>query len=204
MAITTEQIKSLREETGAGILDCRKALQDANGDFDKALKYLREKGLATAANRADREASEGIVELYSHGDGRVGVMVEVNCETDFVARSDIFRTYAHELALQIAAMSPQYISEQDIPDSVLEEEREKASTYAREEGKPEGIIERIVEGRVNKFMDEACLMRQQYIRDDGLTVQELHSQNVGSIGENMIVRRFVRWELGEESSTDSE
>jgi elongation factor Ts len=204
MAITTEQIKSLREETGAGILDCRKALQDANGDFDKALKYLREKGLATAANRADREASEGIVELYSHGDGRVGVMVELNCETDFVARSDIFRTYAHELALQIAAMSPQYISEQDIPDSVLEEEREKASTYAREEGKPEGIIERIVEGRVNKFMDEACLMRQQYIRDDGLTVQELHSQNVGSIGENMIVRRFVRWELGEESSTDSE
>jgi elongation factor Ts len=204
MAITTEQIKSLREETGAGILDCRKALQDANGDFDKALKYLREKGLATAANRADREASEGIVELYSHGDGRVGVMVEVNCETDFVARSDIFRTYAHELALQIAAMSPQYISEQDIPDSVLEEEREKARTYAREEGKPEGIIERIVEGRVNKFMDEACLMRQQYIRDDGLTVQELHSQNVGSIGENMIVRRFVRWELGEESSTDSE
>ena len=204
MAITTEQIKSLREETGAGILDCRKALQDANGDFDEALKYLREKGLATAANRADREASEGIVELYSHGDGRVGVMVELNCETDFVARSDIFRTYAHELALQIAAMSPQYISEQDIPDSVLEEEREKARTYAREEGKPEGIIERIVEGRVNKFMDEACLMRQQYIRDDGLTVQELHSQNVGSIGENMIVRRFVRWELGEESSTDSE
>lgn len=204
MAITTEQIKSLREETGAGILDCRKALQDANGDIDKALNYLREKGLATAANRADREASEGIVELYSHGDGRVGVMVELNCETDFVARSEKFRTYAHELALQIAAMSPQYISEQDIPDSVLEEEREKARTYAREEGKPEGIIERIVEGRVNKFMDEACLMRQQYIRDDGLTVQELHSQNVGSIGENMIVRRFVRWELGEESSTDSE
>jgi len=204
MAITTEQIKSLREETGAGILDCRKALQDANGDFDKALKYLREKGLATAANRSDREASEGIVELYSHGDGRVGVMVELNCETDFVARSEKFRTYAHELALQIAAMSPQYISEQDIPDTVLEEESEKARTYAREEGKPEGVIERIVEGRVNKFMDEECLMRQQYIRDDGLTVQELHSQNVGSIGENMIVRRFVRWELGEESSTDSE
>jgi len=204
MAITTEQIKSLREETGAGILDCRKALQDANGDIDKALNYLREKGLAIAANRADREASEGIVELYSHGDGRVGVMVELNCETDFVARSEKFRTYAHELTLQIAAMSPQYISEQDIPDSVLEEEREKARTYAREEGKPEGIIERIVEGRVNKFMDEACLMRQQYIRDDGLTVQELHSQNVGSIGENMIVRRFMRWELGEESSTDSE
>jgi len=204
MAITTEQIKSLREETGAGILDCRKALQDANGDIDKALNYLREKGLAIAANRADREASEGIVELYSHGDGRVGVMVELNCETDFVARSEKFRTYAHELTLQIAAMSPQYISEQDIPDSVLEEEREKARTYAREEGKPEGIIERIVEGRLNKFMDEACLMRQQYIRDDGLTVQQLHSQNVGSIGENMIVRRFVRWELGEESSTDSE
>ena len=202
MAITTEQIKSLREETGAGILDCRKALQDADGDYDNALNNLREKGLATAAKRAGREASEGIVELYSHGDGRVGVMVELNCETDFVARSEKFRTYAHELALQIAAGSPRYVSEQDIPDVVLEEEREKARSYAREEGKPEGVIERIVEGRVKKFIDEECLMRQQYIRDDNLTIQELHSQNVGSIGENMIVRRFVRWELGEESSTD--
>ena len=204
MAITTEQIKTLREETGAGILDCRKALQDADGDYDKALNNLREKGLATAAKRADREASEGMVELYSHGDGRVGVMVELNCETDFVARSEKFRNYAHEIALQIAAGSPQYITEQDIPDTVLEEEREKARTFAREEGKPEGVIERIVEGRVKKFMDEECLMHQQYIRDDSLTIQELHSQNVGSIGENLIVRRFVRWELGEESSTDAE
>ncbi len=203
MAITTEQIKALREETGAGILDCRKALQEANGDFEIALNHLREKGLATAAKRADREASEGIIELYSHGDGRVGVMVEVNCETDFVARSEKFRTYAHELALQIAAGSPEYISEQDIPVSVLEAEREKARTFAREEGKPEGVIERIVEGRVKKFVDEACLMSQPYIRDDSLTVQELHSQNVGSIGENMIIRRFVRWELGEESSAQS-
>lgn len=204
MAITTEQIKALREETGAGILDCRKALQEANGDFEIALSHLREKGLATAAKRADREASEGIVELYSHGDGRVGVMVELNCETDFVARSEKFRIYAHELALQIAAGSPEYISEQDIPESVLEAEREKARTFAREEGKPEGVIERIVEGRVKKFVDDACLMSQPYIRDDSLTVQELHSQNVGSIGENMIIRRFVRWELGEESSADSE
>lgn len=203
MAITTEQIKALREETGAGILDCRKALQEAKGDFEIALNHLREKGLATAAKRADREASEGIIELYSHGDGRVGVMVEVNCETDFVARSEKFRTYAHELALQIAAGSPEYISEQDIPVSVLEAEREKARTFAREEGKPEGVIERIVEGRVKKFVDEACLMSQPYIRDDSLTVQELHSQNVGSIGENMIIRRFVRWELGEESSAQS-
>jgi elongation factor Ts len=203
MAITTEQIKALREETGAGILDCRKALQEANGDFEIALNHLREKGLATAAKRADREASEGIVELYSHGDGRVGVMVEVNCETDFVARSEKFRIYAHELALQIAAANPEYISEQDIPESVLEAEREKARSYAREEGKPEGVIERIVEGRLKKFVDDACLMSQPYIRDDSLTIQELHSQNVGSIGENMIIRRFVRWELGEESSAGS-
>jgi elongation factor Ts len=153
MAITTEQIKALREETGAGILDCRKALQEANGDFEIALNHLREKGLATAAKRA--------------------------------------------------AANPEYISEQDIPESVLEAEREKARSYAREEGKPEGVIERIVEGRLKKFVDDACLMSQPYIRDDSLTIQELHSQNVGSIGENMIIRRFVRWELGEESSAGS-
>ncbi|NLG73976.1 MAG: translation elongation factor Ts [Chloroflexi bacterium] len=197
MAITTEQIKELRAATGAGILDCRKALEQANGDFDKAVDYLREKGLATAAKRADREASEGVVELYSHGNGRVGVMVEVNCETDFVARSEAFREFAHEVALQIAASSPRYIRDEDIPESVLEHEREIARSRARQEGKPENIIERIVEGRIEKFKDEVVLLRQPYIRNEDITIEQLLMQNVGSIGENIVIRRFVRWELGE-------
>ncbi len=197
MVVTVEQIKELREVTGAGILDCRKALEQANGDFDKAVDYLREKGLATAAKRADREASEGTVELYSHGQGRVGVMVEVNCETDFVARSDAFRTLAHELALQIAASSPRYLRSENIPDEVLEHERGIARARAREEGKPEPVIEKIVEGRLEKFKDEVCLLRQPYIRDENITVEQLVMQNIAAIGENIVIRRFARWELGE-------
>lgn len=197
MAITTEQIKELREATGAGILDCRKALEQANGDFDKAVDYLREKGLATAAKRADRAANQGVLELYSHGGGRVGVMVEVNCETDFVARSDAFRTLAHEVALQIAAAAPRYIRAEDVPAEVLEHEREIARARAREEGKPEAVLEKIVDGRIEKFKDEACLLRQAYIRDEGITIEKLLHQNIAAIGENVIIRRFARWELGE-------
>lgn len=200
MAITTEQIKELREATGAGILDCRKALVNADGDFEKALKFLREKGLATAAKRSDREASEGMVELYSHGNGRVGVMVEVNCETDFVGRSEAFRTFAHEIALQIAASDPQYVSPDDIPEEVLETEREKARNLARSEGKPDRIWDRIIEGRLEKFKDENCLLRQPYVRDDSMTVEQLLLQNIASIGENIIIRRFARWELGESTA----
>lgn len=197
MAVTTEQIKELREATGAGILDCRKALEQANGDFDKAVDFLREKGLATAAKRSDRTASEGMVELYSHGGGRVGVMVEVNCETDFVARSEAFRTFAHEVALQIAAGAPRFLRPEDVPAEVYEHEREIARARAREEGKPEAILEKIVEGRIEKFKDEACLLRQPYIRDESITVEKLLMQNVAAIGENVIIRRFARWELGE-------
>jgi elongation factor Ts len=197
MAVTTEQIKELREATGAGILDCRKALEQANSDFDKAVDFLREKGLATAAKRSDRDASEGTVELYSHGNGRVGVMVEVNCETDFVARSEPFRTFAHEVALQIAAAAPRYLRAEDVPEEVFEHEREIARARAREEGKPEAVLERIVEGRVEKFKDEVCLLRQPYIRDESITLEKLMMQNVAAIGENIIIRRFARWELGE-------
>ncbi|OGO39105.1 MAG: translation elongation factor Ts [Chloroflexi bacterium RBG_16_57_11] len=197
MAITTEQIKELREATGAGILDCRKALEQANGDFDKAVDFLREKGLATAAKRSDRDASEGTVELYSHGNGRVGVMVEVNCETDFVARSEAFRTFAHEVALQIAAGAPRYLRAEDVPAEVYEHEREIARARAREEGKPEAVLERIVEGRIEKFKDEVCLLRQPYIRDESITLEKLLLQNVAAIGENILIRRFARWELGE-------
>ena len=195
--VTADMIKALRAETNAGVLDCRKALQESNGDFQKAVEWLREKGMATAANRADRVASNGVIEMYSHGSGRVGVMVEVNCETDFVARSEQFRSLAHEIALQIAANSPKYIRPEDIPAAELEREAEKARARGKEEGKPAGVIEKIVEGYLDKYKDEVCLLRQPYIRDDSTTVEKLVMQNVAAIGENVVVRRFQRWELGD-------
>ena len=199
MEITTEMIKELREATKAGVLDCRKALESSNGDFQKAVDFLREKGLATAAKRADRTASNGMVELYSHGNGRVGVMVEVNCETDFVARSEQFRKFAHEVALQVAAAAPKYIKEEDIPADILEHETEIAKGRAREEGKPEAMLEKIAQGRLDKFKDEVVLMRQAYIRDDQATIGKLLLEQIAAIGENIVIRRFVRWELGEVS-----
>jgi len=197
MAITTEMVKQLRGATGAGVLDCRKALEQSDGDMKKALDFLREKGLAMAAKRADRKASEGVVELYSHGNGRVGVMVEVNSETDFVGRSESFRTLAHELALQIAAMSPLYVKEEDIPADVLEHEGKIAAAKAREDGKSEQIIPKIVEGSLTKYKDEVVLLRQKYIRDESLTVLQFVNQTVASLHENIVIRRFVRWQLGE-------
>ncbi len=199
MAISTEQIKELREKTGAGILDCRKALEETNGDLKLALDVLREKGLATATKRSGRVAAEGVVELYSHGNGRVGVMVELNCETDFVGRSEAFRTLAHELALQIAAASPLYIAEADIPADVLQHEEKIAAAKAREDGKPEAIIPRIVEGTIKKYKEEFVLLNQAYIRDESLTVQDLMNQNVAAMGEHVVIRRFARWALGEAS-----
>jgi elongation factor Ts len=197
MTVTTEMIKQLRDSTGVGILDCRTALEESKGDFDKAVELLREKGLATASKRAGREALEGMVELYSHADGRVGVMVEVNCETDFVGRSEAFRKFAHEVALQIAATSPSYIREEDIPEDVLERETKIASAKAKEEGKPENIIPRIVEGALKKFKDEFVLLRQAYIRDENITIEQLLSQTIAATGENIVIRRFARFALGE-------
>lgn len=197
MEITTEMIRELRATTGVGILECRKALQEADGDYKKAVDYLRQKGMAKAAKRADRDASDGVIELYSHGDGRVGVMLELNCETDFVARGEAFRKLAHELALQVAAASPLYVKEEDIPENVLAHEAEIARKRSLEEGKPENIIDKIVEGRLRKYKEEICLMDQKYIRDDSMTVRDLIMENVGAMGENLVVRRFERWELGE-------
>jgi len=199
MEITTDMIKELRESTKAGVLDCRKALEASGGDMQKAVDYLREKGMATAAKRADRQASNGIIELYSHGDGRVGVMVEVNCETDFVARSEEFRKFAHEIALQVAAAAPTYIKEEDIPAEVLEHETEIAKGRAREEGKPDAVLEKIAQGRLEKFKDEIVLMRQAYIRDDQVTIGKLLLEKIAATGENIIIRRLARWELGEVS-----
>jgi elongation factor Ts len=189
----------LRENTKAGILDCRKALEEANGDFQKAVNILREKGIAMAAKRSDRQASNGMVELYSHGNGRVGVMVEVNCETDFVARSEQFIKFTHEIALQVAANSPKYIKEDEIPAEIIEHETEIAKGRAREEGKPEKLLEKIAEGRLEKFKDEVVLLRQPYIRDDKVTIGSLLLDQVAALGENIVIRRFVRWELGETS-----
>ena len=200
--ITTDMIKKLREATSAGILDCRKALESADGDFDKALDFLREKGLATAAKRAARQASEGVIDVYSHGNGRVVVMVEINSETDFVGRSDKFREFAHEVALQIAAAAPQYIREEDVPQSVLDHEAEIATAKAREEGKKDAIIPKIVEGAVTKFKDEFILLRQKYIRDDSKTIQDLMNETIVSTGENIVIRRFARWALGESASEE--
>ncbi|MBP9676467.1 MAG: translation elongation factor Ts [Anaerolineaceae bacterium] len=204
MEITTEMIKTLRESTGAGILDCRKALEQADGDMKAALEFLREKGLATATKRASRNASEGVVDIYSHGNGRVGVMIEVNCETDFVGRSEAFRTLAHELSLQIAATSPEYILESDVPAEVIERETKIATAKAKEEGKPEAILPRIVEGAIKKYKEEFVLTLQPYIRDESITVQELINQNVVAFGESVVIRRFARWALGETSSEETE
>ena len=204
MEITTEMIKQLREDTECGILDCRAALRDADGDYEKAKKILHEKGLAKAAKRADREASEGVIEIYSHGEGRMAVMVEVNCETDFVGRSQDFLDLAHELALQVAAANPLYVSEADIPQEELDEETKKATDMAKAENKPENIIPRIVEGYLKKYKNETVLLNQIYVRDDSKTVQDLINEQVAKMGEKIEVRRFVRWELGSESGGDED
>jgi elongation factor Ts len=197
MEISANQVKELRQATGAGVLDCRKALQEHNGDFEKAVAYLREKGLAAAAKKAGREAREGVVELYSHGGGRVGVMVEVNCETDFVARTEQFRALAHDLALQVAAASPRYLDVAAVPAEVVESEKTIARNRAKEEGKPEKVWDKIVDGRLEKFYQEVCLLQQPFVKDEKLTVSDLLTQTIATIGENVIIRRFARWELGE-------
>lgn len=202
MEISTEMIKQLRQATAAGISDCKKALENADGDYNKAVEFLREKGLATAAKRADRNASDGMVELYSHSQGRIGVMVEVNSETDFVGRSDKFRSFAHEIALQIAASAPDYIKEEDIPAEDIERESRIATAKAKEDGKPDAILPKIVEGSLAKFKDEKVLLRQKYIRDENLTIQQLLNDTIVSLGENLVIRRFARWELGESTSEE--
>ena len=198
MSIGAAQIKELRDETGAGILDCKKTLEETGGDFEKAAKILKEKGFAEAQKRADRETHDGILELYNHGDGRVGVMVEVNCETDFVARTNEFRTFAHEVALQIAANGPRYVRVEDVPEDVVAAEKDKYREDAIREGKPEQVVDQIVEGRMKKFYEDNCLLLQTYIRDDTMTVEALWKETISTIGENISIRRFIRWEMGEE------
>lgn len=200
--ITTEMIKELRDATGCGILDCRAALREAEGDFDKASDILRQKGLAKAAKRASREALEGVIEVYSHAEGRLAVMVELNCETDFVGRSPEFLKLAHELALQIAAANPLYLTEDDIPQAALDREMKIAAARAKDEGKPEKVVPMIVEGYLKKYKEEAVLLNQAYVRDGSMTVKDLINEQVVKMGEKIVVRRFVRWELGAESAVE--
>lgn len=199
MKVTTEMVKELRDATGAGVLDAKKALEAANGDFDKAVDALREKGAARAAKRAGREASEGVIEVYAHPGNRVGVMLELNCETDFVARNEQFMELAHDLALHIAAMSPKYMEADDVPQGELDREMEVLKNQALAEGKPADIVEKIVQGRIRKYYEEVCLMEQPFVKDEKVKISDLITDAIRVLGENIIIRRFARYELGEES-----
>ena len=197
MEITTALIKELREATSAGVLDCRKALQESDGDLEGAAAILREKGLAAVAKRAGRQASEGLIEAYVHPGSRVGVLLELNCETDFVARTDAFQNLAHELALHIAFASPCYLTRDEIPEESLEQEKQIYRAQALEEGKPERIVDQIISGRLDKFYGQACLMEQPFIKDEDRTIEDLINDAIAKLGENIVLRRFARFERGE-------
>jgi elongation factor Ts len=197
MEISATQVKELREATGAGVLECRKALEQNNGDHEKAVAFLKEKGLAQAAKKAERAVKDGRVEVYAHLGNRVGVMLEVNCESDFVARTEDFKALVHDLVLHIAFSNPTYIRPEDIPADVLEAQRAKFRTEAAATGKPESVLDKIVQGKLDKYYDEVCLLRQPFVKDDKIKVGDLVTAGIAKIGENIVVRRFVRYELGE-------
>jgi elongation factor Ts len=195
--VTTDMIKELRERTGAGMADCKKALVESEASMDKAIEYLRVKGLAKAAKKAGRVATEGLISAYIHGNGRIGVLLETNCETDFVARNPDFVTFTKEVAMQIAAMSPLYVSAQDVPADMIEKERGIRREAAAESGKPANVVEKMVEGQITKWMKEICLLDQPWVKDDKKTIHQLTQELVAKLGENIRVRRFARFELGE-------
>jgi elongation factor Ts len=197
MAVTIEMIKELREKTGSGMMDCKKALTEACGDLEKAVAWLREKGIASADKKSSRIAAEGVVDAYIHAAGRVGVLIEVNIETDFAAKNEDFRRMVRDIAMQVAAMSPRWVAKSDVPEDELAKEREICRNQALNEGKPEKIIDRIVEGRLAKFYEDNCLLEQAFVKDDTKTVGTLVKEMISAIGENITVRRFVRYEMGE-------
>jgi elongation factor Ts len=194
--ITAQMVKELREETGAGVLDCKKALELHEGDFEQAIAYLREQGMAEAAKRAEREAKEGLIGSYVHAGSRVAGLIEVNCETDFVARTDEFQELAHDLAMQVVAAQPVYVSREQVPAEVLEAQKEAYRQEAVESGKPASVVDRIVDGKVAKFYEDTCLLEQPFIKDPSITVGELVKQKNALLGENVVVRRFARLEVG--------
>lgn len=195
--ITAALVKKLRERTGAGMMDCKKALAATEGDMDKAIDFLREKGLAAAAKKAGRIAAEGLVESYIHGGGRIGVLVEVNCETDFVAKTDAFKSLVKDIAMHIAAANPSYLRREEVPAAELEHEKMVLSEQARNEGKPEKIIEKMVTGRIEKYYKEVCLLEQPFVKDPDKTISDLITESIAKIGENIAIRRFTRYQLGE-------
>jgi elongation factor Ts len=197
MAVSASAVKELREKTGAGMLDCKKALDETNGDITKAIEFLREKGLAASANKAGRIATEGVVESYIHANGRIGVLVEVNCETDFVALTAPFREFARDIAMQIAAANPKFVRREEVPQEELDKEREILRAQALNEGKPAHIVDKMVDGRIGKYYEEYCLMEQSFIKDPDKTIAALLNEKISKIGENITIRRFVRYELGE-------
>ena len=196
MAITAAMVKELREKSGAGMMDCKKALTETNGDMDKAVDFLREKGLASVAKKSSRIASEGIVEAYVHG-GRIGVLVEVNSETDFVAKNEEFKNFVKDIAMQIAAVAPKYVSREEVPAEEVEHEKNVLTEQARGENKPEHIIEKMVQGRLEKFYEEICLLDQDFIKDSDKKIRDILNDLIAKIGENIKIRRFVRYEVGE-------
>ena len=195
--ITAALVKELRERTGAGMMDCKKALSATDGDLEKAIDFLREKGLAAAAKKAGRVAAEGLVEAYIHGGGRIGVLVEVNCETDFVAKTDAFKELVKDIAMHIAATNPSYLKREEVPTAELEHEQAVLAEQARNEGKPEKIIEKMVAGRIEKYYKEVCLMEQPFVKDPDKTISDLITESIAKIGENISIRRFTRYQLGE-------
>ena len=196
MAVSMDQVKELRERTGAGILDCKNVLNQTNGDMDAAIKILREKGLASAAKKADRTASDGRIEVYAHPGNKIVAIVEVNCETDFVAKTDDFKKLAYDLALHIAAARPSYVNREDVPAEELEREREILRQQNAESGKPANIIEKIVEGRIEKFYSEVALLEQDFVKDPSVKIKDLIKESIAKLGENIVVRRFTRYEIG--------
>ena len=197
MAISASQVKELREMTGAGMMDCKKALQECDGNMEKAAEYLREKGIADSVKKVGRLASEGLVVSYIHMGGKVGVLVEINCETDFVAKTDKFKTLGQDIAMQIAGYSPLYLNKEEVPAEALEKEKEILTAQALNEGKPEKVVEKMVAGRIEKYYKEVCLLEQPFIKDDKMSVGDIVKQAIAEIGENITVRRFVRYEMGE-------
>jgi elongation factor Ts len=203
MEISIELVKDLRQRTGAGVSDCKAALTEAQGNMEAAIDYLRRKGLATAAKKAGRIATDGLVSSYIHAGGKMGVLVEVNCETDFVAKTEDFQTFVKNIAMHIAAANPQYIRREEIPEEVLERERAIYRTQAQEAGKPQKIIDKIVEGKMERFYSEVCLLEQTYVRDPDLTIKEFLDAMIAKVGENISIRRFARFQLGERLSSQS-
>jgi elongation factor Ts len=204
MEISVELVKDLRQRTGAGVVDCKKALQEAKGNMDAAIDYLRRKGLATAAKKAGRIATDGLVSSYIHAGGKMGVLVEINCETDFVAKTEDFQSFVKNIAMHIAAANPQYIRREEVPEEVLEKERDIYRTQALDAGKPQKVIDKIVEGKMERFYSEVCLLEQTYVRDSDLTIKELLDTLIAKIGENITIRRFTRFQLGEGLSSQSQ